>query len=276
MVRSPPIEPVEDAGAADWLVAAAGRSPTFHTMVPDLFEAYARVFHPASLCGRDVRWGEVAAANGRTMHAAAEWGQLTGSWKLQEQEGLWDSDPFRGHTPEPQAMRLAALLAEHTSTPERCWFGVWEGWGGGPGGLMVFLPAGTPVAERLEIERDTREQAWAAWEPWESLVRRATTFEMPGRTMHLLGCPLAELASFYTEPLDFSRAQAHAPSIWWPEDRAWCVGSDVDLMTTYVGGDAATVAALAGDDELEALAIPAGQGVTWESDTVNPRVGPPD
>ena len=28
----------------------------------------------------------------------------------------------------------------------------------------------------------------------------------------------------------------HSPSIWWPEDRAWCVATDIDLFDTYVGG----------------------------------------
>ena len=47
------------------------------------------------------------------------------------------------------------------------------------------------------------------------------------------------------------------------------------LMTTYVGGSGAAIEVLVGDAELEALAVPAGQDVTWEADTVNPSVGPP-
>ena len=26
-----------------------------------------------------------------------------------------------------------------------------------------------------------------------------------------------------------------SPSIWWPDDHAWCVATEIDLMTTYVG-----------------------------------------
>ncbi len=28
-----------------------------------------------------------------------------------------------------QLSRLTEILAEHTRTPERCWFGIWEGFG---------------------------------------------------------------------------------------------------------------------------------------------------
>ena len=32
-----------------------------------------------------------------------------------------------------------------------------------------------------------------------------------------------------------------APNIWWPEDKAWAVVTDIDLMDTYVGGSAACI-----------------------------------
>jgi hypothetical protein len=34
------------------------------------------------------------------------------------------------------------------------------------------------------------------------------------------------------------------PDLWWPEDRAWCVGGDTDLKSTYVGGSEACIASL--------------------------------
>jgi len=26
------------------------------------------------------------------------------------------------------------------------------------------------------------------------------------------------------------------PNLWWPDDRAWCVASEIDLDETFVGG----------------------------------------
>jgi hypothetical protein len=256
------IEAAADARPADWLTRSAGMFGTVHSMVPDVFEAYARVFHPAMLCEREVRWSEVASANGRTMHGAAEWGSLVGSWQLGGQAGLWDSEPDTGPMPERLALRLAGVLGRHTSTPQRCWFGVWDGWGS-PSVLMLF-PEGTPADERARISEERQQEA----DRCESFFRAAPTFEMPSRRMHLLEGPLEEMASL------FDRA-GHPPSIWWPDDRAWCIGGDVDLMTTYLGGTTTAVEAVVSNPELEALAITAGQDVTWEADTVNPPVGPP-
>lgn len=263
---SPLIEPAQDRRPAAWLTRAAGDFGTLHSMVPDVFAAYARVFHPAALCEHEVRWAAVAAANGRTMHGAAEWGQLTGSWRLEAQDGLWDSQPRHGHTPERQALRMAAVLARHTETPQRCWFAVWDGWWRPD--VLVAVEQSVPPAERARLVAEAREHHARQSQRWAALIGRSPCFEMPSRCMRLLGGPLAELAGFYGEYAD-------APSIFWPEDRAWCVGSDVDLMSTYFGGSAAAVEALVCDAELEALEIPARQDVTWEADRINPSAGPP-
>jgi len=268
-----------DVSVADWFSRSARDWGTVHSMVPPVFEAWARVFHPASLYergrlgdpaptdGREVSWSEVAAANGRTMHGAAEWGQLTGSWRIEEQECLWNREPETGQTPGRQALRLASILAAHTGTSDECFFAVWEGWGEGFSGAIHLFTEGTTEAEKeraIEEWEDEQEEL-AQWGRW---VRSAPIFRVPSRGYHLLRGPLADIGGFYG-------AGRNAPSIWWPEDRAWCVGSDVDLMTTYVGGSAEAIEAIVGDPDLEALEIPAGQDVTWEADTVNPSVGPP-
>lgn len=49
---------------------------------------------------------------------------------------------------------------------------------------------------------------------------------------------------------------ATRPACRWPEDRAWCLGTAVDLMTTYVGGSTVRIDALLDDGQLEALAVP--------------------
>lgn len=269
----------ENVRAAAWLSPSAGDWGTIHSMVPAGFTAYARVFHPAWLGrqgvpgqfaltgGEEVRWADVAAANDRTMHGAAEWGQLTGSWQLGAQEGLWDEEPERGEAPERLTLRLASILAAHTGTPEACWFAVWDGWGEGPLATIRLFRDGTTEAERARaIEQSEEEQERLA--QWGRCVRSAPTFQVPGRGYHLLRGSLSDIGRFYGR-------ERNPPSVWWPEDRAWCVGGDVDLMTTYLGGTRAAIEAVTADPELEALPISAGQSVTWEADTINPSVGPP-
>ena len=60
----------------------------------------------------------------------------------------------------------------------------------------------------------------------------------PGRGYLLFQGPLAAVSDF---PWEY-------PQLWWPEDRAWCVGSDMDLARTFVGGSAECIAAIAGTE----------------------------
>lgn len=62
-----------------------------------------------------------------------------------------------------------------------------------------------------------------------------------------------------------------SPSLCWPDDRAWCVSSNVDLMATYVGGTEECVDALVDHPGLEAFRVHAMDKITWDSDTINRR-----
>lgn len=211
------------------------------SVVPPVFEAYARVFHPAvrypddELFGiesdepdEDVTWAEVAAHNGRTAHPAMAWASVTGSTDYldsDDQPGLWNDSPAVGHLPVAVAARVADILSRHTATPAECWFGVDTTW--------------RPDAEP-------------------SLRLRDVDYVLLHGPVELAAANLAE------EPAEQS---AH---LWWPEDRSWFVATDADLMSTYVGGSAACIAELVGADGLEAAQVPADQLVTSEADTVNP------
>ena len=229
-----------DVEAADWIVAGV-RDFRYDvgSLLPQGFEAYARVFHPAlrhSAGGPDeVRWAAVAAANGRVAHPGMEWISITGSWRFLHQDnqpGIWDEAPREGSLPARQAAELATLLAEHTTTPQRCWFAVWDGFGAIP-----------PQLGRADIPR----------------------IALPHRSMLLLAGSLSEATTSIVAPPGDQRA-----SLWWPEDRAWCVATDVDLMTTYVGGTEECVNALVDGDEVEAMPVSVDQRVTWDSDQVIP------
>jgi hypothetical protein len=264
-----------DADPAAWILAAIRDfDHTVGSIVPPVFDAYARVFHPAWR-GRDddrtaVSWSEVALANGSEMHPAAEWGSITGSWDCEEQPGLWSDPPATGELPREVAQRLVAVLAEHTDEPGRGCVGVWEGWGT-PTGVFLFTED-TPELAR-QRQRDAFDAEVAAWL---GLVEGAASFQAPNRGMHLLRGPLVAVEDFYRgcdhEP---SLCLRDPPSLWWPGDARWIVGTDIDLMTTYVGASASAVAALLADERLEALPVPESQSVTWEADTINPLPKPP-
>jgi hypothetical protein len=226
----------DDVSPGDW-IAAVVRPIGEHVvgaLVPPVFGAYARVFHPAVRYDGDddvdVTWADVAAGNGTTAHPAMQWTSITGSWEFRDsddQPGLWNDAPPEGHLPVTVAARLAAVLARHTTTPEDCWFGLWAGFG--------FMLADGPV------------------------------LELPDRELWLVRGPVTlATANLAAEPNEQSA------NLWWPADRAWCVATDIDQQTTFVGGSPACIAEVLGTHGIEAAPAAAGQRIAWDSDTVNP------
>lgn len=232
--------PVEaDVSAGSWLAAAlVGPPGRVAALLPASFPAFARVFHPAVRyagdADEDVSWAEVAAANGRTAHPAMSWVSITGSWDYvgeDDQPGLWNGAPAEGHLPVSVAERLVAVLRRHTSTPGDCWFGVEAGWG-----FLAAAPAAAPPVLAL-----------------------------PGREHWLVRGPIElAAANLADEPAEQSA------NLWWPADRAWCVATDVDLMSTYVAGSLDCIADVLSAPGLEAAPATADAEVSWHADSVNP------
>ncbi|MGY1806709.1 hypothetical protein ACI8AF_05015 [Blastococcus sp. SYSU D00669] len=226
--------PVEtDTSAGAWLAAAPAPPgpPTVGSLVPAVFEAYARVLHPAIRYDGDddveVPWAAVAEHNDRTPHRLMQWAAVTGSWDFvadDDQPDLWNDSPAEGHLPVPVAERLAAVLVRHTTTPDDCWFGAYT----------------DPPAD-------------------------GGTLVLGDRCHRLVRGPIAlAAANFAPEPAEQS------PSLWFPADRAWCVVTDIDLMSSYLGGSREAVAAVLAADGLDAWPAEPDDPVSPDSDPVNP------
>ncbi|MET9734413.1 hypothetical protein ABZZ79_28400 [Streptomyces sp. NPDC006458] len=218
----------DDLAAAEWI----GKGPAEQWSLGKVagvaapgFEACARVLHPASLGERPVRWATVAAAYGRAVAPLTDWYEVIGTGRDYYHAaeyglpGVWDEHPAEGPTPPEVADALIPVLARHTGTAERCWFGLWSGYG------------------RVDFDD-------------------VPTFATPGRDEVLLSGPLADAVS----PVSADEF-AELPDLWWPQDRAWCVGGDVDLVSTYVCGSAELIADVLAASGLEAHPVGPGDRV---------------
>lgn len=239
---------IDDVGPARWLTESAGSfADNVGSLVRASFAAYARVFHPAfdhqGGEPRRVSWAQIARANRKVVHPQMQFARLIGytsrydSGYRPEQPGLFDEAPAVGTLPPNTAASLARALARHTTTTDRCWFAVWHGWG-------ALDPA----------------------------FQNRPTFSLPGRDYHLAHGPLAAVSQSVSTHVSHLSA-----NLWWPDDHAWCVATEIDLDSTYLGASQACIEELAANSELEVMPLSATAGITADSDTLNtatPRGSP--
>jgi hypothetical protein len=252
------IELMTDISAAGWVEEAlrwwpSGSGFTVRDFVPDGFEAYARILHPASRAAGDrgtKRWAELAAERGRTMHPLVRFEALVGA-RGPEEAADWDELVPSEELPEREAAILSDVLADFTASADRCWFALWDGYGslGPPNGYSTLVDEDG----RLRIVDDTRAEARSFAEelsryPRVGTLRSRSEPTQPRREYLLFRGPLGAILSFrfsdWWQP----------PNIWWPDDRAWCVATEVDGYDTFVGGSRACIEAVLSSPVLEALA----------------------
>ena len=230
------LELQHDPSPARWIEESLGAHSwaTVGNILPDCFEAYARILHPAYRGNgpdmQPITWAEVARISGTELHPLADFGRLAGLGDDLNARPAWGQRPAEGDLPDEIARPLVDVLRRYTSTPEDCWFCVWFGWG------STFALEG--------YDEDAYNHV-----------------KTPGRE-HLLLRGSIEMA-----PL-VGNQEVSGPSIWWPEDHAWCVATEIDLDSTYVGGSSECIDGVLDAAMLEVM--PATIGDRLGVDTVNP------
>jgi hypothetical protein len=167
---------------------------------------------------------------GKTMHPLVQFPKIAGTAD-HYQDPEWGQTPLEGALPQEVEGPLLALLPRFTTTPSKCWFCIWYGWG-----------------DTDELE-GYDEHAYSH-------------IKSPGREYLLLSGAIEMLTRI-------AQGHHHGPSMWWPDDRAWFVATEIDLDCTYVGGSAACIARILDDDELEAFPASLEDRVDFGSDTIN-------
>jgi hypothetical protein len=222
-----------DVSPADWI------GPRLHpfavdtgSVIPEGYEAYGRLFHPVEPEWPDRRvrtWSEVAAENGRIAHGEMQFHMINRRVGAPApQTYVMDHGPDWGSLPLRELSELVAVLRSETTTPDQCWFCLWDGFGG------------------VDFGEDSER------------------VQLPSRDYGLYSGPieraLAALDSF---------GDRRSPNLWWPQDRAWIVATEIDYAWTYIGGSAGLVEKLLARDTLEVLAAQLTDKPFYDADIVN-------
>ncbi|WEG13276.1 hypothetical protein PU629_02615 [Pullulanibacillus sp. KACC 23026] len=200
------------------------------SVIPEGFEAYARILHPATSLkdGQPVTWAEIAQWSGRIYHPEMQFESIGTPIKGKRlAEKPWDGQlPYS--MPNSQLKALANLLAPFTQTPDSIWCLVWEGRVG------QLKKTGHPLVSK------------------------------PNRRYYLFNGCIHDLGSD-----EFEKSRCEPPEYWFPEDKAWCVATDMDIFWTYVGGSYECVDSILHSRQLESVPAKLRSGLTVESDRIN-------
>lgn len=157
-----------------------------------------------------------------------------------------------GNLPASLLSILSAYLAGHTTSPHACWFCLWDGYG--------WLNEGSQAT--IEFTNPSAESAIAAGHetpPPSHLLRlaalHAPRVHLPFRDYLLFQGPLHAAAEFGWN-LSATHFIPQSPNLFWPDDHAWCVASEIDLDYTLVAGSVGLAEALFADPHLHALPVP--------------------
>jgi hypothetical protein len=261
-----PDDRVDQAG---WYAAGTAEfGGRVECVVPRGYLAYARILHPAT--GPDgvrVRWAEVAAATGTVLHPLAQFTSLAGRFQPDQDGGIgWPgTNPADGTLLVDQLRTLCQILAGHTATPDHCWLTVWEGWGN------------LPMEWRRSAPRITVPHR--AYFLFHRSLDEVLEFSADVHNIHDESPSANRVVSrFSVLPADSSAPPARdeppihiqSPSQWWPDDRAWCVATEIDFDSTLVGGSEALIEDIVRAPTLEAFRVNEIDDLTIRGDPINP------
>ncbi len=140
---------------------------------------------------------------------------------------------------------LASVGERHTSTPDRAFFGIWEGHGFDTASSHVAWrdpPAGDAERRARDLERTrVRNDGERRNAAIRTALAQIPTFDRPHRTYYLVEGP----AMAVTDLRHPGGEDWRNPDLFWPDDRQWFVATDVDFWSLYIGGTSDFIAELA-------------------------------
>lgn len=165
--------------------------------------------------------------------------------------------PTQGSLPPEQLETLCRILHGHTPRMMACWLAVWIGWGELNGSSVILStsldrppPPPQPAPEHRQLDL------------------RAAQFDLPGRQYYLFNGMLDDalrVGHWPTRDWFLPRSS----NLFWPDDRRWCVASEIDFDSTLVAGSPQLIDDILHANDLEAWRVGPHDCLASDGDTVN-------
>ncbi|AXT84138.1 hypothetical protein C6I20_02290 [Aeromicrobium sp. A1-2] len=205
--------PLADLTAADWFLADQAPLTLRSTLGPSGFDAYARVLHAEQNPG--------------------------------------DAERDEGHLRDSLLRALCDVLARHTTTPDACFFGLWEGYGDIHGGDAVGFLTTFSGPPRWPGRIFTQEK------PPPPVPPAFPPHVMDGPLLgdqFLFAGRLAEAGHWGAAPYGQGVPRdINSPNLMWPTDHAWFVTTNIEGTWTGVAGSDALLTELLAEPRLEVV-----------------------
>jgi hypothetical protein len=138
--------------------------------------------------------------------------------------------------------------------------------GAGPSCGRLPLETRRALVERLQSITGPQDDVWlCAWEGYGDIDDQdvEARVELPARSYLLARGSLATALESAQEQWDQSA------NLWWPDDRAWFVTTEIDYAWTYLGGPAQLIDDVLRDPRIEALPAKTTDKPFYDSDLLN-------
>jgi hypothetical protein len=176
--------------------------------------------------------------------------------------------PENSNLPADLLSVLCAALAQHITTPDSCWFCLWDGYGWLHEGRTTMVEFTAKGAFEASPQAVARTADSVPLSPLAAALKNMPLVHLPNRNYLLLEGPLGAAAELgWYMPGGYFVPQS--PNLFWPQDHAWCVASEIDLQCTLVAGSDALAERLVADPRLEACRVFAEDPVSRDSDDKN-------
>ncbi len=166
-------------------------------------------------------------------------------------EGQQEFDANVVNDESEQLRTLFDVLAEHTRTPQECYFCLWDGTGD------IVMPDSPGPVEDMAAAANPDPRAQPTRLPKHAVRSRlpGPLVSVPHRSYYLFQGPLSD-AGMWSVPEgwpDQPRLDITHTAFAWTADHAWCVANDVDPHWAGIGADADAIDRLVADPRLDVV-----------------------